>query len=790
MARYDGNRDLLITENETLQAQLQEAAVQLAELHAQLAVSEEIQNQLDNALQQINNRDQLIARLRATGNNDVESIRDTLKRNLRPTVDERDRTINALLGGIAKLKELVANRPTTQTKDTETERLKEELISTKKENKELRNELAALRKTVEELKKHFMAKKAGEPIKSMGPPVINRDPRAMSIDRMQNIQATLETATAAPNTTHSNNHLNTNKLISHRSLPGEIVPYILSETASCSVREKAFTPAPAPTGVVPTPVDEPPAAAGVGDPALPRTTHPSALTPRRQRKESDPYRPTTSTKQPTNDRLRIVQSTEDIVNPIRADPLPYPLWSLEGQPASPPKHDCQLSYSSTNLSSTKHDYKSTENLNHNITSETVSRTFREKAFSPAPALTGVVPTIVDEPPAAAGAGDPACLRVSRNTPPAIKEPYSSESLPDKQTSKGNRHLLTNPSTKQPTNDHTKSSSHREPSPVAGCSWHPIRFHTWQSTEFASVSLTRVDLPNHHQQPHSPTGEPDSPSRNPPGSLSARQPRHKVNRDIQRQTAHQNKPKQVKPHPKDSTQRSPSPIAGCSRHPVTFLTRRTTNDTPVLSHRDITNESHPVTENIKRKSNKENAFSPAPALLADVPDPTDEPSTAAGAEGPATPRVSSALQSTPREQLSAPNPLSENLCPADVLDITRPGRRLTGQTHADPLPHPRRSPKGQSVCQTEHPTEKQTAISEIDSCTVREKASSPAPALTVDVPVPTEEPPAAANAAPPGQHAQPTPTTDIPTPSASLPADPNPTELAVCLPSPFSGTSTD
>ncbi|XP_058837566.1 uncharacterized protein LOC131693622 [Topomyia yanbarensis] len=191
------------------------------------------------------------------------------------------------------------------------------------------------------------------------------------------------------------------------------------------------------------------------------------------------------------------------------------------------------------------------------------------------------------------------------------------------------------------------------------------------------------------------------------------------------------------HQQQRVRRDLSPVPGCSWHPVRFKPSRN----PVVTNRD--------------------AHFPVPALTGDVPPYSDAPPAAAGAGGPGTSRVSSYHHSNRQEQFSATNSFSRNDRTSDVALTTRFRKRYqnlpatqrtktTDTTPVDPLPYLPRSLEGTYArppinnCNKNYPLNTNKAH-ETDSFLSRKKASSPAPALSADVPALTDEPSAAAGA---------------------------------------------
>ncbi|XP_058817337.1 uncharacterized protein LOC131680640 [Topomyia yanbarensis] len=197
------------------------------------------------------------------------------------------------------------------------------------------------------------------------------------------------------------------------------------------------------------------------------------------------------------------------------------------------------------------------------------------------------------------------------------------------------------------------------------------------------------------------------------------------------------------HQQQRVRRDLSPVPGCSWHPVRFRPSRK----PVVTNRDT--------------------HFPLPALTGDVPPYSDAPPAAAGAGSPGTSRVSPYQHSNRQEQFSATNSFSRNDRTADVWLTTRFRKRYqnlpatkrtktTDTTPADPLLYLPRSLEGTYArppinnCNKNYPLNTNKAH-EADSFLSREKASSPAPALSADVPALTDEPSAAAGAGGPDHH---------------------------------------
>ncbi|XP_058827859.1 mucin-2-like [Topomyia yanbarensis] len=159
-------------------------------------------------------------------------------------------------------------------------------------------------------------------------------------------------------------------------------------------------PVPALTGDVPPYSDAPPATAGAGGPGTSRKTIPK----------------------PTRNE------THKTTDTTPADPLLYLPRSLEGTYARPPINNCNKNYP----------------LNTNKAHEADSFLSREKASSPAPALSADVPALTDEPSAAAGAGGPDHHRVSLITPYSHQDQsYGSESFPGSPPRSPNSVSMTN-----------------------------------------------------------------------------------------------------------------------------------------------------------------------------------------------------------------------------------------------------------------------------------------------------------------------------------------------------------
>ncbi|XP_058817498.1 mucin-2-like [Topomyia yanbarensis] len=218
-----------------------------------------------------------------------------------------------------------------------------------------------------------------------------------------------------------------------------------------------------------------------------------------------------------------------------------------------------------------------------------SRPPTKKAFSPAPAPSADVPDRVDEPSAASDAGGPASSREPRNaktkttihTSVVTGSQYASP--PDynnhpNETSNPNP-LLISPS--EPRNCGPNKKTNTRTQPTSG------------TTTAAGTNIESRDtfqrLSGSPRYTSTPTTE--------------------INRD-------QN-------HSEEQT--------GCSWHPITFHWNTATNTEPTCS---MSNSDKPIIV----RDVREKAFSSAPAPPADVPAPTDEPSTAAGLHSTTGPQI--------------------------------------------------------------------------------------------------------------------------------------------------------
>ncbi|XP_058837029.1 uncharacterized protein LOC131693322 [Topomyia yanbarensis] len=267
---------------------------------------------------------------------------------------------------------------------------------------------------------------------------------------------------------------------------------------------------------------------------------------------------------------------------------------------------------------------------------------------PTSILTGEVPGPPDEPPAAVGVGPSVPNQASTNF---ITNQNSSTAPPPFNTATIKTETADNPadsSAPRPsgpqcspadhhnsTNQPTDTKKHGEPG----------------STSTPPPGGTRgrqADRPPPYDPPPRDTARskpvhPDEPSAPADAEGPANPPEHQHNE-------HPITPMSYNFHP-----RSPSPVAGCSWHPITFHLNTATNTEPTSSifNSDKTSIEGDVSEK---------AFSPAPAPPADVPAPTDEPSAVAGAGGPAPHRVSPTIRCVSPEQSYSSTPFLDNSPP--------------------------------------------------------------------------------------------------------------------------------
>ncbi|XP_058839180.1 uncharacterized protein LOC131694718 [Topomyia yanbarensis] len=282
-----------------------------------------------------------------------------------------------------------------------------------------------------------------------------------------------------------------------------------------------------------------------------------------------------------------------------------------------------------------------ENKRHRTTNKNkhLTRSVREKAFSPVLAPTADVPYPFDEPPAAASAGGPAPTRVSPYTiipnqdqisAPAYFPAYDTEqsNTVDASTTfqralgekKGRRASSTKPEPRSNLNNEIrKANDSDEPSSSSVTTGSFTRSgRLYNPSSCRTTSATTLPL----QSPMAGSWLTDS--------YGACQ----INPEIS----------------------SPAVLA---QNPLMSPGERSVSSTQ--PHNRPTDQRHSITSNNKyvTRSAREKALSPAPAPSVDVPYPVDEPPAAAGAGGPAPIRVSHPTINPNQDQLSSPTYFSAN-----------------------------------------------------------------------------------------------------------------------------------
>ncbi|XP_058817900.1 uncharacterized protein LOC131681210 [Topomyia yanbarensis] len=247
--------------------------------------------------------------------------------------------------------------------------------------------------------------------------------------------------------------------------------------------------------------------------------------------------------------------------------------------------------------------------------------------------TGEVPGPPDEPPAAVGVGPSVTTQATNNKNKSADHPADSS---DPQASGPHR----SPTDRhKSTNQPADTTNEKCISPLGG------------------TSGRQTDRPPPCElPPRNPTNNEKEKAHSPVPALIAEVPELAEEYSAAADTGDLDNPqattqgKRLRNH--NSYSRSPSPIAGCSWYTITSHQKATTKFEQI--------NTIPYTDRITAKENvREKASSPALALTADVPEITDEPTAAAGAGGPASPRVSQNIPYHHRPQTYCSDPFSAN-----------------------------------------------------------------------------------------------------------------------------------